>query len=294
MSYIIKSLVLIIILGALNTPIALSQEYSPSAMAKHNEGIEYYNQGNYRAAISSFKKAIDIDPNFVDSYYNLGILYEFIGQPTEAIMAFKNLLSKNPEDSEAAYKIAQLYFDKGNFKTALNYVHLVEEGSPHYKKTQELYQKLISSINEANQRQKEEILKQRSEKSNELLLLSPIKHVVRDIPGPTGIAKDNQGNIYAASFSTNSIIQINPKGEQKVILKGNPLNGPVGLVMDSFYNLYTACYKSGKVIRVSPDGSTKILLDNLNKPYYLFIDSTNTLYISEQGANSIIKLKVYK
>lgn len=294
MKLILNTIVLTIILGLFHTSTATAQEYLPSAMAKHNEGIEYYNQGNYKSAINSFKKAVEIDPSFIDSYYNLGILYEFTGNTTEAIMAFKNLLAKNPDDSEAAYKIAKIYFDKGNYKTSLNYIHIVEEGSPHYKKTQELYKKVISAINESNQRQKEEILKARSSQSNQLLLLNPIKRIHKNIPGPTGITKDNQGNIYVASFSSNSIVQINQKGEQNIILKGTPLNGPIGLVMDSFYNLYTACYKSGKIIRVSPDGSTKIILEGLKKPYYLFIDSTNTLYVSEQGSNSVMKVKIYK
>ena len=47
--------------------------------------------------IESFKKAIELDPNFFRPYFNLGITYYNMGNPKEAAPYFKKCLETYPE-----------------------------------------------------------------------------------------------------------------------------------------------------------------------------------------------------
>ena len=42
-------------------------------------------------AIVSFRKAMALDPTFVDAYYNLGSIYEYLGDKLMLVEAFQEL-----------------------------------------------------------------------------------------------------------------------------------------------------------------------------------------------------------
>ena len=98
-----------------------AQEYKPAAIKKHNEGVIYYDKKQYNNAIDCFLEAIKIDPNFVNSYYNLGVLYEYYGNTEKAIVAYKNILKLDSYNAEAAYKVAKLSYKQKNYKEAFEY-----------------------------------------------------------------------------------------------------------------------------------------------------------------------------
>ena len=256
-----------------------AQEYKPAAIKKHNEGVIYYDKKQYNNAIDCFLEAIKIDPNFVNSYYNLGVLYEYYGNTEKAIVAYKNILKLDSYNAEAAYKVAKLSYKQKNYKVALSYLNLIQKNSPNYQIAQELRKKISSNV------QKEE--------TQYNISMGDSAQIYTQIPNPTGITKDSIGNLYISNFLNNSITVITNDNTKKSFFKGKPLNGPMGLAADKFNNIYVACCNSGKVILVSQDGSYKTLLDKLSKPYCLLIDSENYLYVSEQGKNSVIKYKLY-
>lgn len=258
---------------------SFAQEYKPYAIKKYNEGVVYYDKKQYNNAIDCFLEASRLDPNFVNSYYNLGVLYEYYGNTEKAIAAYKNIIKLDSYNAEAAYKVAQLSYKQRNYKVALSYLNLIQKNSPKYQMAQELSKKISSNV------QKEE--KQYS------ILMGDSKHIYTQIPSATGITKDNIGNIYVSNFLNNSITVITTNNTKRYFFKGAPLNGPKGLASDKFNNIYAACYNSGKVIMVSQDGACKTILDKLSKPHCLLIDEENNLYVTEQGKNSVIKYKLY-
>ena len=112
---------------------------------------------------------------------------------------------------------------------------------------------------------------------------------------PTGITADLDNNIYIANFSGNTIEKISAQGNKRQIFaEGNLISGPSGLAFDeSTGELLVANYKTGNIITINQLGKMQILIDNLEKPYSLFLQKTGKLYISEQGkkAVSIINLR---
>lgn len=107
------------------------------------------------------------------------------------------------------------------------------------------------------------------------------------IQAPSGVATDSAGNLYIASFAENTIYKITPEDEKTVFANAAVLNGPVGIAIDEFDNLYVANYTKGNVLKITPAGSVSVLF-TVKNPYCLNV-SNNTLFISEQGTNTVIK-----
>lgn len=59
----------------LETQTRFLRENLNSARAHYNLGVLYYFQGKAEAAIDSYKKALEIDPNLSDAHKNLGEIY---------------------------------------------------------------------------------------------------------------------------------------------------------------------------------------------------------------------------
>lgn len=134
--------IFIFLLLACNIQPAPAQQYQPMAIKMHNEGVRYYNKKQYDNAIDCFQEAVLADPSFIDSYYNLAVLYEYKGELAKAVAAYKKVLDIDNYNSEAAYKIAEIYSSQKNFKVALNYLNLVPENSPRYQAALNLKKKL--------------------------------------------------------------------------------------------------------------------------------------------------------
>ncbi|MFH0702676.1 MAG: tetratricopeptide repeat protein [bacterium] len=277
-----KLLILLLILIIISWTSLLNSvtAYDIEAVKAYNEGIDLSKKNNFQQAMFSFKKAIGLDPTLWDAYYNLGSIYEYLGDQGKALETFEELFRKNAGDGEVAYKIASIYYKKNDYGNAFNYIRQIPPDSPKYVEAGNLYKKIL--ISEQNNTK---IVEQTGSKGS-------IKVVLTDFKGPTGIAKDSKDNLYVANFGNNSILQITPDGKRKIIVKDKPVNGPIGLAVDLFDNLYIANYLSNEVIKITPEGKITTILEKINKPYYLYIDNEGMLYVSEQGSNTVIKVKI--
>ncbi len=73
-----------------------------------NRGFKYYVNGIDNKAINEFKKAIDIDPNFVAAHYYLAISYIDEAMYGEAKVELTKVLELDPQDEEARYLLKML------------------------------------------------------------------------------------------------------------------------------------------------------------------------------------------
>ena len=109
--------------------------------------------------------------------------------------------------------------------------------------------------------------------------------------GPAGIAKDSKKNLYVANFTKDSIEKISPEGKKEVFAENIGLKGPVGIAVDENDNLFVANYSGNSIIKITPEKSVSVLIDRIEKPYYVFYDSTsNKLYATIQGNGSLIEI----
>ena len=82
-------------------------------------GLVYAHMGKIDEAITEYKKALAINPNFAEAYYNLGNAYSAKGQTEESIAAYKRALAIDPNLVEALNNLGLVYEDKGMLDDAI-------------------------------------------------------------------------------------------------------------------------------------------------------------------------------
>lgn len=275
--------------------------YDQDAEHYNELGITYTKKGSYEQAISYFKKAIESDSSLTNAYYNLGSVYKHTGNKDKALKAFQLLLRNCPNDDETAYLIASLYFEKQDYEKALIYLNSIEKTSQSYKDSMDLFKKINQKINDSVI---EEPAKPAQPKPAPLVT-APAKTVLAmatpantskltfsGFNGPTGIAEDSQGNLYVANYITDTI-EITPiDGKPKKIIKNELLRGPVGIAIDSKDNIYVANYPLNNVVKIDKSGAVKVVLKDVVKPYYLYLNKSGVLYVSEQDKNTVIRIGI--
>jgi tetratricopeptide (TPR) repeat protein len=116
---------------------ALLLNYPKSALLHNYCGIAYINVGNYKQAIESYNKAINIKPDFVQAQNNLGICYTKLNQPDEAIALFNKAIATRPNFSPSYTNRGVALSHKGDTSAALkSYMKAIEvepENAETYK-----------------------------------------------------------------------------------------------------------------------------------------------------------------
>ncbi len=274
-----KTLTALFLLILLSSGTCLAEPANDAKLI-YNEGVELYKLGEYERAMEAFKKATELDPNYIDAYFNLGTVLEYLEQYNAALTVFKQIIVRKPDDYEAVYKAALLSMKLGENDKAKSYLSIIPRSAEVAPKAQQLAHQLQTDMQTIKkEEQAKEAQEQKVPQSN---------NVFNDIPSPTGITSDNEGNVYVAGFSDNTIYKITPDGKKLVFLKDVRVNGPIGMVSDNSGNIYISNYNANNIIKIASDGAVTILLSNVQKPYGMHI-SGNILYISSQGSNAVIK-----
>ena len=254
----------------------------PTTDAKliYNQGVELYKLGEYERSMEAFKKATVLDPDYIDAYYNLGTILEHFNQYDEALTVFKQIIVRKPDDYEAVYKAAYLSMKTGQNDKAKSYLSIIPQSATIAPKAKELANLLQTDLQTIKT---EEKIKDTAEPK-----VPQSNNVFNDIASPTGLTSDNEGNLYVAGFSDNTIYKITPDGKKLVFVKDVRINGPIGMVSDSNGNIYISNYNTDNIVKISSDGAVSVLLSNIQKPYGLHVFG-NILYISSQGSNAVVK-----
>lgn len=261
-----------------------SFEVSNEAKLEYNQGVDFYKAGAYDRSMASFRRAIELDPNYIDAYYNLGSILEFLKQDEAALAVFKQIIVRKPDDYESVYKAANLSAKLGYLDNAKSYLSIIPAESSAYSSAQ----KLASDMNTDLQTIK---ASQTQQAKSETPKFQQTNEIYNDIPSPTGITVDNSGNVFVACFSDNMIYKITPDGRRIIFVKDARINGPIAMVSDSYGNIYVSNYNANNVVKISPTGSISVQIANIQKPYGINI-SNGMLFISSQGSNSVLRYKL--
>lgn len=257
-----------------------SAETTSDAKLIYNEGVELYKQGEYERSMQAFKKATEIDPDYIDAYFNLGKLLEQLKQYREALTVFKQIIVRKPDDYESVYMAAYLSMKLGETDKAKSYLSIIPSSANIAPKAQQLANQLQTDMQTIKTEEKAKEAKEAK--------VPQSNNIFNNLSSPTGLTSDSEGNLYVAGFSDNTIYKITPDGKKVVFLKDVRVNGPIGLAIDNKENIYIANYNNNNILKVSSTGDVSVLIGNVQKPYGLHI-SGNILYISSQGSNAVIK-----
>jgi len=249
------------------------------AKLEYNHGIDCYKLGQYDEAVASFRTAIRLCPDYIDSYYNLGSLLDYLKQYDEALAIFEQIIARNPKEYEALYMAAKLSAQLGDRTNAAKYISMIPRSSTFYQKAENVVSQyhITPAAGSAN--------------GNPASNVSKTSGCYPNITSPTGITSDNYGNLYVSSFTDNAIIKIQPDGKKMLFYKSPNLKGPISLASDSLGNIYIANYNANNILKLSHSGACTVLSTNVSKPYGVHVNG-NILFVACQGTNSVLRIKL--
>ena len=255
------------------------------AKLQYNKGIDYYQLGQFEESANCFKKAIELDPNYIDAYYNLGSILEYLKQDEAALAVFKQIILRKPDDYESVYKAAVLSKKVGEVEKAKMYLTLIPTDTLIGNRAKQLASTMETDIPTEKAKQIEpENYVQANPKNDSDGMYS-------NISSPTGLVTDKNGNLYVAGFSDNTIYKIGPDNKKIVYIKSEKIDGPIGLAIDSEENIYIANYNKHNILKVDKNGAISELIGNIQNPYCMYI-TDGLLFIASQGSNSVIRYKL--
>jgi streptogramin lyase len=104
----------------------------------------------------------------------------------------------------------------------------------------------------------------------------------------TGLAIDEQGNIFVGDQENNAIRKLDTAGNVTTFASAT---APQGLALDASGNLYVAQYKVPQLLKIDPSGNaTTLTYGPFLSPQGLAFDKAGNLYVSDLGNSNIYKV----
>jgi protein O-GlcNAc transferase len=101
------------------------------AKAHFNLGVAYHDLLQYENSINYYNQSITIDPNYAEAHNNLGNVLRDTGHFDEAIDSYKRALNINPDYFEVHYSLAITYEDLGDFNSMMSHLDNVLKINPN-------------------------------------------------------------------------------------------------------------------------------------------------------------------
>lgn len=269
----------------------------PASASIYNLGLKSYEQGDLESAVSYFKRAIDLDPDFIDAYFNLGAIYKKQKNYPLAINAFERAVSINPEDFEASYELAGSYLQEKNYKKAKKYFALIPPDFPKYneaKKNLEIIDGYLALGNQGQEVKPQDVSPpnvQAQLLANTLAMqLQPEENAAAQEGSTVQAPPQAGGQILTDTLTKPS--QETFKEVFKTI--SSNFNGPTGIAKDSSNNIYVADFTQDRIERITSDGKRETFIEKvgIKGPVGLAIDKNDNLYVANYSGDSIVKVKI--
>ncbi len=98
---------------------AVTQKNKRAAAERlYSQGVAQLSRDDFPRALTFFEKAIEIDPNYAEAWYQAGFTYGVQGRHTEALKASKQAAKLRPDWAETFVNIGASSFALGQYKEA--------------------------------------------------------------------------------------------------------------------------------------------------------------------------------
>jgi len=106
-------------------------------------GSYYFSEKMYKEVIESYEKAVIINPNKNEIYYELGVSYFYEKKYDKALKCYKKAIGKTSNDDEIYHDIGITYHHKQHYDSAIKYyrksIHLNPNNSKTYSDLENAY-----------------------------------------------------------------------------------------------------------------------------------------------------------
>ena len=264
----------------------------PASASVYNLGLKSYEQGDIQSAITYFKRAIDLDPGFVDAYYNLGAIYKSQKNYYDAISSFQKAISINPGDYEVIFELASCYYEQKDFDKAKQYFSSIPDNFPKYNEAKQKLSSIDRSISRAlalenkTQTEKQELIKSPEFQGQ---LLADKLGTVESQRTETTTNLTQVESLHATTLLQKPT-QETFNGVFKVITDN--LKGPTGIVKDKNNNFYIANFAKDSIEKISTNGQREVFIEKagIKGPVGLAIDENDNLYVANYYDSSIVRV----
>lgn len=97
-------------------------------------GVSQRDLGNYKEALFSFSKSIQINPKYVDSLYNSALTFQSLNEIDNAILIYNKIILAYPKYINAYYNLGNLQRQKGCYIEALElYDKVIDLDKKHWQ-----------------------------------------------------------------------------------------------------------------------------------------------------------------
>jgi len=114
-----------LLLGMEGTAFAQSHYSTKQAQESYDAGIKYEQQAEQNGdkkylerALTSYREAVDAEPNMANAYVRLGYVYYALGRSREAIGLLRNAVQKHPDNVELKHYLGLNLFNVGEVNEA--------------------------------------------------------------------------------------------------------------------------------------------------------------------------------
>ena len=87
-------------------------------LAWYDLALTQQKRGSLDDSLISYDKAIAIRPEFLEAWYNRGMLAMDLGKIKKPLRSFREILRFSPQSADAANAMAVLYFRQGKYDAA--------------------------------------------------------------------------------------------------------------------------------------------------------------------------------
>jgi tetratricopeptide (TPR) repeat protein len=107
-----------------------TQNNSQQVTADYDAGYQQLKEGNYKAAIKSFKRVISANPDHAMAYNNMAYSYRKLGEFKRAIALYEKALAIAPDLPEAHEYIGEAFVALGRIEEAKKHLTILEKLDP--------------------------------------------------------------------------------------------------------------------------------------------------------------------
>ena len=176
----------------------LLNQFPNSVIMLNILGAAYAGLGDFSEAINSYKKAISIEPNYIDAHYNLAFALREEGKIEDAVSTFKKVISISPKHANAYNNLAVTLQKQGKLGEAVSAFKKAISIRPDYV---EAYYNMASALEEQGQLEQAVISYRKS---------ISLKPDYADAYFNMASTFEKQGNLEEALNAYNKTLELNP------------------------------------------------------------------------------------
>lgn len=113
----------------------------------NNKGVDFDKSKKYEEALKYYDKAININPEYANAYYNKGLVYLYDqGKYEEAIKCFDKVIQLRPKDTEACFNKMYSLFHLKKYKEAIKWYGKVKKLDSNYVELKNFKEEMLDEF----------------------------------------------------------------------------------------------------------------------------------------------------